>query len=123
MLCHPRLNKHFEYRGPDATANPYLTFSALLLAGMDGIKKKMSAPPSIEKDLFDISEEEAKKIAQIPDSLAGALDSLEKDNQFLLEGGVFSRDLIESYCDIRRKEIALVAQHPNPMEFDLYFDL
>jgi glutamine synthetase len=115
--------KHFEYRGPDATANPYLTFSALLLAGMDGIKKKMPAPPSIEKDLFDISEEEAKKIAQIPDSLAGALDSLEKDNQFLLEGGVFSRDLIESYCDIRRKEIALVAQHPNPMEFDLYFDL
>ena len=115
--------KHFEYRAPDGTANPYITFSALLLAGLDGIKKKMSPPKSIEKSLFDLPEEEYNKIKQIPNSLPDALDALEKDYHFLTEGGVFTKELIDSYVGIRREEIKMVAQHPNPIEFDLYFDL
>jgi glutamine synthetase len=115
--------KHFEYRAPDPTANPYLAFSALLMAGIDGVKKKMGPPMTTTKNLFDMSPAELKKIKQLPATLSDALNALEKDHAFLLEGGVFTKDLIESYIDLKMEEIKLVNEHPNPMEFDLYFDL
>ncbi|UCH25389.1 MAG: type I glutamate--ammonia ligase [Trueperaceae bacterium] len=115
--------KNVEYRGPDPTANPYLCFSALLMAGLDGIKKEMGPPPTTDKNLFDLPARQLRRIKQLPESLAEALDALEKDNAFLLEGGVFTKELIESYIELKRDEIEQVWQHPNPMEFDLYFDL
>jgi glutamine synthetase len=115
--------KHFEYRGPDGSANPYLAFSALLMAGLDGIEKKMGSPETTEKDLFDMTSEELSHIRQLPESLADSLVALENDNEFLLEGGVFTEDLLKSYIEIKRKEVEQVRQHPNPVEFDLYFDL
>jgi glutamine synthetase len=115
--------KHFEYRAPDPTANPYLAFSALLMAGIDGVKKKMGPPMTTTKNLFNMSPAELKKIKQLPATLSDALNALEKDHAFLLEGGVFTKDLIESYIDLKKEEIKLVNEHPNPMEFDLYFDL
>jgi glutamine synthetase len=115
--------KHFEYRGPDGTANPYLAFSALMMAGLDGIEKKLGPPSSTDKDLFEMSPEELKKIKQLPDSLSEALRALGEDHEFLLEGGVFTEDLIQSYTELKRAEIEQVTQHPNPIEFDLYFDL
>jgi glutamine synthetase len=115
--------KHFEYRGPDPSANPYLAFSALLMAGLDGVKKKMGPPETTEKDLFDMTPDELSRIRQLPESLADSLVALQNDHDFLLEGGVFTEDLLESYSEIKRAEIEQVRQHPNPAEFDLYFDL
>jgi glutamine synthetase len=114
--------KHFEYRGPDATANPYLAFSALLMAGLDGIKRKLGPPQSTDKDLFDLPPEELAKIRQLPESLAESLAALETDHAFLLEGGVFDEGILDSYIGLKRAEIEQVRQHPNPMEFELYFD-
>lgn len=116
-------SKHFEYRGPDATANPYLAFSALLMAGLDGVSKKLGPPNTTDKDLFDMSQEELSEIEQLPENLTEALNALQADHAFLLEGGVFTKNLIQSYCELKRGEIEQVTQHPNPMEFDLYFDL
>jgi len=115
--------KHYEYRGPDPTANPYLAFSGLLMAGLDGVKRKLGPPPTTDRDLFDMSPEELAKIRQLPESLADAIAALEADHEFLLEGGVFDQGLIDSYIALKRGEIEQVRQHPNPIEFDLYFDL
>jgi glutamine synthetase len=116
-------SKHFEYRGPDATANPYLAFSGLMMAGLDGVKKKLGPPPTTEQDLFSLSEAELAEIRTLPGSLAEALDALEADRDFLLDSGVFTQELLDSYVALKRGEIDLVSQHPNPTEFDLYFDL
>jgi glutamine synthetase len=116
-------SKHFEYRGPDATANPYLAFSALLMAGLDGVKQELDPPRTTDKDLFDMSPEELTQIDQLPESLSDAIAALKSDHDFLLGGGVFTKDLIESYTELKRDEVEQVSQHPNPMEFDLYFDL
>jgi glutamine synthetase len=115
--------KHFEYRGPDPSANPYLAFPALLMAGLDGVKRKLTPPETTDKDLFDMSPEELSRIRQLPESLADSVAALEKDHDFLLEGGVFTEDLLESYIQLKCAEIEQVRQHPNPVEFDLYYDL
>jgi glutamine synthetase len=116
-------SKHFEYRGPDPLANPYLAFSGLLMAGIDGVKKKMGPPPTTDKNLFELPDQELVKIRTLPESLADSLNALIADHDFLLEGGVFTQELLDSYIDLKRAEVDLVRQHPNPTEFDLYFDL
>jgi glutamine synthetase len=115
--------KRIEYRPPDATCNPYLAFAAMLMAGLDGIKKKTDPGEPHDMDLFELSDEEAAKIKQVPGSLDRSLDALESDHDFLLQGGVFSKNMIETWIDYKRhKENDLVRLRPHPYEFFLYFD-
>ncbi len=116
--------KRVEFRSPDPAANPYLAFSACLMAGLDGIKHKILPPEPVDKDIYELEGEEKAKIKSVPGSLAEALDALEKDNAFLLEGGVFTKDVIETWIDYKRKkEVDAVALRPHPWEFMLYSDV
>ncbi len=116
-------SKRVEYRAPDPSANPYLAFSAMMMAGLDGIKKGMEDPMSTDKNLYSLSEEEAAKIKTLPTSLEEALDALEADHDFLLEGGVFNKNLLESYLEVKREEVQEVNLRTTPSEYSLYFDL
>jgi glutamine synthetase len=116
-------SKRIEYRPPDATCNPYLAFAAMLLAGLDGIKKKIHPGEPHDMDLFELSKEEAAKIKQVPDSLDKSLEALESDHDFLLQGGVFTENLIQTWIDYKRhKENDAIRLRPHPYEFFLYFD-
>jgi glutamine synthetase len=115
--------KRIEFRCPDPTCNPYLTLSALLMAGLDGIRNEIEPPDPIDKDLYELESEEAAKVKSTPGSLGEVLSSLEADHEFLLEGGVFSRDLVENYIAYKReREVDPVALRPHPYEFHLYYD-
>ncbi len=112
--------KRIECRFPDPSANPYLAFSAMLMAGLDGIKNKIH--PGDPSD-YDLYEEHGKKTATVPGSLAGSLDALEADHDFLLEGGVFTQDYIDSYIAYKRAhDVDALALRPHPYEFLLYYD-
>jgi glutamine synthetase len=116
--------KRIEFRCPDPSANPYLAFSAMLLAGLDGIKNKIEPAQPVDKDLYELPPDEHADIDTVPTSLNAVLDSLEADHDFLLEGGVFTPDLLETWIDYKRtNEIAPVALRPHPHEFELYFDI
>ncbi|MEW2549933.1 type I glutamate--ammonia ligase [Streptomyces sp. NPDC047002] len=116
--------KRVEFRAPDPSSNPYLAFSALLLAGLDGIKNKIEAAEPIDKDLYELAPEEHAGVPQVPTSLPAVLDALEQDNEYLQAGGVFTADLIETWIDYKRtKEIAPIQLRPHPHEFELYFDI
>ncbi|CAA9360364.1 MAG: Glutamine synthetase type I [uncultured Nocardioidaceae bacterium] len=116
--------KRVEFRCPDPSANPYLAFSAMLLAGLDGVKNKIEPPQPIDKDLYELPPDEHAEVATVPGNLSAVMDSLEADHDFLLEGGVFTSDLIETWIDFKRtQEIAPVALRPHPHEFELYFDI
>jgi glutamine synthetase len=116
--------KRIEFRCPDPSANPYLAFSAMLLAGIDGIKNKIEPHEPVDKDLYELPPDEHADIPTVPASLDAVLDSLEADHSFLLEGDVFTPDLIETWIDYKRtSEIQPVALRPHPHEFELYYDL
>jgi len=116
--------KRIETRFPDPSANPYLAFSALLLAGLDGIKNKTEPADPIDKDIYELPPDELAEIDQVPTSLGAVLDSLEADHDFLTEGNVFTPDLIETWIDYKRtSEIAPVQLRPHPHEFELYYDI
>jgi len=116
--------KRVEFRSPDPAANPYLAFSACLMAGLDGIKNKIMPPEPVDKDIYELEGDEKAKIKSVPGSLAEALNALEKDHAFLLEGGVFTKDVIETWIDYKRKrEVEAVALRPHPWEFMLYSDV
>jgi glutamine synthetase len=116
--------KRIEVRFPDPTANPYLAFSAMLMAGLDGIENKINPGEPAEKDLYDLEPEEAAAIRTMPGSLDEALRNLEQDHQFLLKGGVFSKDLIEAWISYKRKkEVDPMRLRPHPYEYVLYFDV
>jgi len=116
--------KRIEFRCPDPSANPYLAFSALLLAGLDGIKNKIEPAAPIDKDIYELPPDEMAEIDQVPTSLDAVLDALEADHDFLLAGGVFTPDLIETWIDYKRtNEILPVQQRPHPHEFELYYDI
>ena len=116
-----------EFRTPDSTANPYLAFSAMLMAGLDGIKQKLDPREMgfgpLDKNIYDLSEVEKNEIKSLPGSLAEALDALEADHEFLLAGDVFSKDLIDSWIAHKRDEIQQVERTVNPKEYELYYDL
>jgi glutamine synthetase len=117
-------SKRLEFRCPDASSNPYLAFAAMLLAGLDGIKKKIKPPAPIDKDLYDLSPAEKAKVKSTPGSLDEVLADLEKDHAFLLEGGVFTNDLIEGWIAYKfKKEIDSIRLRPHPHEFAMYFDV
>jgi glutamine synthetase len=116
--------KRIEFRCPDPSANPYLAFSAMLLAGLDGIKNKIEPPQPIDKDLYELPPDEHADVATVPATLTAVLDSLESDHDYLTEGGVFTPDLIETWIDYKRaSEVAPIALRPHPHEFELYYDL
>ena len=116
--------KRVEFRVPDPSSNPYLAFSAMLLAGLDGIRNKVEPPTPIDKDLYELPPDEAKAVAQVPASLDAVLDALEADHDYLLEGGVFTPDLIETWLDYKRvNEVDAIRLRPHPHEFALYYDI
>jgi glutamine synthetase len=115
--------RRIEFRCPDPSANPYLAFSALLMAGLDGIQNKIEPPTPIDKDLYELEPEEAAHITSTPGSLGEVLEALEADHEFLLKGDVFTKDLIETYIDYKRtRELNPVSLRPHPYEFFLYYD-
>lgn len=115
--------KRIEFRAPDPTANPYLAFPAIMMAALDGIKNRIEPPKPIDKDLYELPREERKGIAQTPGSLRAVLDALEADHAYLLEGDVFTPDLIDAYLDYKRvQECDAIDLRPHPYEFFLYAD-
>ncbi len=116
--------KRIEFRCPDAASNPYLAFAAMLMAGLDGIKNKIEPHAPVDKDLYELPPEEAADIPQVPSSLSEVLVALEEDHEYLLEGGVFTKDLIETWVAYKRTaEIDYVRLRPHPAEFELYYDI
>ena len=113
--------KRMEIRFPDPTANPYLCFAAMLMAGLDGIKNKIDPGAPRDEDLYELSEEELKDIPTVCGSLREALDSLKGDYEFLLEGGVFTKDQIDAYIDLKMEEVIEFEFAPHPVEFKMYY--
>jgi len=112
--------KRIEFRPPDPSCNPYLAFSAVLMAGIDGIRKKIDPGKPLERNILALSEEERKRIKTLPASLEEALEGLEKDKEFLKEGNVFSEKLLSKWITLKRKEIKEINTRPHPYEFLLY---
>jgi len=115
--------KRLEFRIPDPSCNPYLAFSAMLMAGLDGIQNKIEPPTPIDKDLYDLEPEDAAKVKSAPGSLAEVLDALDADHSYLLKGDVFTRDLIESWIEFKREQMVQISLRPHPYEFHLYYDV
>jgi glutamine synthetase len=116
--------KRLEFRCPDPSCNPYIAFSAILLACIDGILNKIDPGEPLDKDIYDLPPEELAKVSQTPGSLRGALSSLEKDHDFLLKGDVFTSDVIETWISYKlEKEVLAVDLRPHPWEFALYYDI
>ncbi|MEH6463310.1 MAG: glutamate--ammonia ligase [Shewanella psychromarinicola] len=115
--------RRIEARFPDPHANPYLAFSALLMAGLDGIQNKIHPGEAMDKDLYDLPAEEAAEIPQVATSLENALENLQADHEFLTKGGVFSEDFIQSYIQLKTAESERVARTTHPLEFEMYYSL
>jgi len=116
--------KRIEFRCPDPSSNPYLAFAAMLMAGLDGIKNKIEPHAPVDKDLYELEGEEAAAIPQVPSSLPAVLEALEADHAYLMEGGVFTQDLIDTWIAYKREaEVDYVRLRPHPAEFELYYDI
>jgi len=115
--------RRIEVRFPDSMANPYFAFTAMLMAGLDGIQNKIHPGDALDKDLYDLPAEESKGIPEVCYSLDQALDSLDEDRGFLTQGGVFTDDVIDAYIDLKMEEVTLLRMTTHPVEFDLYFSL
>jgi glutamine synthetase len=116
--------KRIEFRTPDPTCNPYLSFAACVMAGLDGVANKIDPGNPMDKDLYELPPEEAAEIKQLPGSLNEVLDALEADHAFLLKGDVFTKDLIETWIEYKRKnEVDPIRLRPHPWEFALYFNI
>jgi glutamine synthetase len=116
--------KRIEFRVPDPSCNPYLAFSAMVMAGLDGVRNKIEPPEPIDKDLYELPPEEHAAVPQVPGSLESVLEALEADHDYLIEGSVFTADLIETWIGYKREhEIDPVRLRPHPHEFELYFDI
>ena len=116
--------KRIEFRCPDPSCNPYLTFAAMIMAGLDGIENGIEPPDPIDEDIYELSDEEKEHIRSTPGNLNESIDGLERDNEFLLKGNVFSKELIDSYIRHKREnEIDQVALRPHPWEYSLYYEI
>ncbi len=115
--------KRVEFRCSDAMSNPYLAFSAMLMAGLDGIENRIEPPAPMDVNLFELPREEAAKVPQVPSSLEGALNALRNDSAYLLKGDVFTQDLIDTWIDYKTvNEVDAVRLRPHPYEFTMYYD-
>jgi glutamine synthetase len=116
--------KRIEVRFPDPTCNPYLAFSAMLMAGLDGIENKIDPGEAIDKNLYELEAKEAAHVRKMPGSLDEALAALEADHAFLLKGDVFTEDILQTWMEYKKsKEIDPMRLRPHPYEFFLYYDL
>ena len=116
--------KRVEYRVPDPSANPYLSFAACLMAGIDGIRNRIEPATPIDKDLYELPPAEYEDIKKLPSSLEAALEALREDHDFLMEGGVFTEDLIDAWLDLKEtNEVAPFRVYPHPMEYQLYYSV
>ena len=116
--------KRIEFRVPDPSCNPYLAFAAMLMAGLDGVRNKIEPADPVDKDLYELPPDEHASVAQVPASLPEVLDALEADQDYLLEGGVFTPDLVETWIEMKRTtEIDQIRLRPHPYEFELYYDI
>nr|WP_270049278.1 type I glutamate--ammonia ligase [Ignatzschineria rhizosphaerae] len=115
--------RRIEIRFPDATANPYFAFSALLMAGLDGIENKIHPGPAFDENLYELSNDLLKSIPKVCRTLDEALEALDKDRAFLLKGGVFNDSVIDAYIKLKQNEINQVAETPHPMEYKLYYSI
>jgi glutamine synthetase len=115
--------KRIEFRPPDPSCNPYLAFSAMLMAGLDGIEKKIDPGQPLDKNTYELSPEEAANLKTVPGSLEDSLRALEEDHEYLMKGGVFTQDVIDVWLEYKRTEIDALRLRPHPWEFYLYFDV
>jgi len=122
FVANPK-GRRIEVRFGDSTANPYLCFAAMLMAGLDGIKNKTHPGEAMDKDLYDLPAEEEAKIPQVATSFDEALDALNSDRAFLTEGGVFTDDMIDAYIELKMEEVTRLRMSTHPVEFDMYYSL
>jgi glutamine synthetase len=115
--------KRVEVRFPDPGANPYLAFTAMLMAGLDGIQNKIDPGPAMDKNLYDLPPAELAKIPTVAASLREALDNLDKDRDFLKAGGVMNDDMIDAYIALRMEENMRYEMTPHPVEYDMYYSV
>ncbi|MCD9472055.1 glutamate--ammonia ligase [Photobacterium phosphoreum] len=115
--------RRIEVRFGDPAANPYLAFSAMLMAGLDGIANKIHPGEAMDKDLYDLPAEEAAEIPKVAESLQGALQALDEDREFLTSGGVFSDDFIDSYITLKSQDVEKINMAVHPLEFELYYSV
>jgi glutamine synthetase len=116
--------KRIEFRPPDPSCNPYLAFSAMLMAGIDGVKNKIEPPDPVDKDIYELPREELESLPNVPASLEEALAALSDDHDFLLEGGVFTQDVIDTWIEYKmEREVSAIRLRPHPHEFHLYYDI
>ncbi|WP_367026770.1 glutamate--ammonia ligase [Methylococcus sp. ANG] len=115
--------RRIEVRFPDSTANPYLAFAAMLMAGLDGIQNKIHPGDAMDKDLYDLPPEEEKAIPQVCYSFDQALEALDSDREFLTRGGVFTDDMIDAYLELKGQEVTRLRMSTHPVEFDMYYSL
>ena len=115
--------RRIEVRFPDPTANPYMAFAALMMAGLDGVMNKIHPGEPADKNLYDLPPEEEKKIPTVCSSLDQALEALDKDREFLTRGGVFSNEMIDAYIDLKMEEVTRFRMTTHPVEFDMYYSL
>ncbi|MGD9264051.1 MAG: glutamine synthetase, partial [Methyloceanibacter sp.] len=116
-------SKRVEVRFPDPTANPYLAFSAMLMAGLDGIENKLDPGSAIDKNLYDLPPEELEKVPTVSGSLREACESLDSDRAFLKKGNVFTDDAIDAYLELKMEEVERFEMMPHPVEFDMYYSV
>ncbi len=116
--------KRIEVRFPDPSSNPYLAFSAMLMAGLDGVERRLNPGDPLDKDIYSLTPEELAGVPSVPGSLPAALDALESDYEFLLKGDVFTKDVVETWVDYKREnEVDPLRLRPHPYEFSLYYDV
>jgi glutamine synthetase len=116
--------KRLEFRPPDNACNPYLGFAAMLMAGLDGVENQIDPGPPLDKNTYELTPEEEASIRTVPGSLEESLNALEEDHEFLLKGGVFTKDVLETWVGYKRTvEIDAMRLRPHPYEFHLYFDV
>ena len=115
--------KRLEFRSPDCSCNPYLAFSAITMAAIDGIRNKIDPGDPVDRNLYELSPEESQRIGSAPESLESALDALENDHEFLLQGNVFTADVVHYWIKYKREnEVDALRVRPHPYEFCMYFD-
>ena len=124
MYSNSEKAKRFEFRCPDPSSNPYLAFSAMLMAAIDGIQNKIHPGEPLDRNIYDLSPEEAASVPKTPGSLRGALEALQADHEFLLRGDVFTEDVIETWIEYKmEEEVMALDLRPHPYEFSLYYDI
>ena len=114
--------RRLEFRAPDPSCNPYISFAAMLMAGLDGVIKEIEPPDPVDQNLYEMSAADLAMIRQVPGSLDEALAELERDHEFLMRGGVFTDDLVGAWLDYKRNDVDDLRLRPHPYEFFKYFD-